>query len=105
MGTWEERKTYVRSLVNREGKKQIKAGIDSQRENTFSFFLQDDTRTKQPVCRAMFAATLGMSEKTINNWLRERQTHDNPVRPDTKHPKSGKTKPFDEAEKNFLLDC
>ena len=98
MKTWEERKTYVRSLVQCGAKKQVKVALDSRRENSFSFYMQNENKEKQQVCRNMFATTIGMSVKTVNNWLRETQTPEE-TRRDPKHPKSGKTLPVSAADR------
>ena len=65
--------------------------------------MQNENKEKQQVCRNMFATTIGMSVKTVNNWLRETQTPEE-TRRDPKHPKSGKTLPVSAADRESLKE-
>lgn len=100
MGTWEEKKTFVRGHVESVSKKQNKVGDESRRQVVFNYFL-DKGSSRLQVCKKLFASTLGISEKTILNWICRTEDTNSPK---LKAPKSGPHKPVDEPDKLFLED-
>ncbi|GFN93547.1 hypothetical protein PoB_002005300 [Plakobranchus ocellatus] len=100
MGTWNERKTYVKGMVEKQQKKTFKTGLNSRIECVFSYFLEG-TNSKVQVCKGLFASTLGISEKTINNWLREEVEK---VPSKVRGAGSGPCKPISQEERTFLLE-
>lgn len=72
--TWESKKIFVQSMVNKRKKsttKQIKSSDPetSRRSCSIEYFLKiSDTETIQ-VCKETFCATIGMATRTIGDWL------------------------------------
>ena len=66
--TWNEKKMYVVSLVEKTQVAQRTTGGPSRRSFSFRYHLwQNNNRVV--VCKSMFCNTLGISEKTIHNWI------------------------------------
>lgn len=101
MQSWEARRTYVRAYTSSQDKGQCTAGEVSKREKSFQYFLEDGNGIRQQVCRFMFCSTLGVSEKTIQNW-RKQNTVTRAPKPSA--PMSGPHKPVSEADMKFLSD-
>ena len=66
--SWEVRKQYVSTLVDRIPIKQKSAQSNSRRTCTYSYNLQC-SRVKYQVCAKMFADTFGVSSRTIGDWI------------------------------------
>ncbi|KAL4709222.1 hypothetical protein ACJJTC_010522 [Scirpophaga incertulas] len=67
--TWNERKSYVNTMVVQKSVTTQSKGLPSRRENTFEYFLRVDGEMKQ-VCKRMFLNTLGLGEWTVLNWVK-----------------------------------
>ena len=68
--SWEVRKQYVSTLVDKIPIKQKGAQSNSCRtcRHTYNYNLQC-SRVKYQVCAEMFADTFGVSSKTIGDWI------------------------------------
>ena len=68
MSTWDERRTYVQTLVQKCQIKQKTKGSDSPRQTSLLYSFNVDGQLIQ-VCNRLFSSTLGISERTIRSWL------------------------------------
>ena len=66
--SWEEKKMYVVSLVEKAEVAQRTTGGPSRRGFSFRYHLWKNN-SRVVVCKNMFSSTLGISEKTIHNWI------------------------------------
>lgn len=74
---WENKKSYVRSLVNYEEKKRCYVQTDSRRKGTLYYNLQVGNE-KFKVCKKMFLSTLGMKERSVRDWVTNATIHGMP---------------------------
>ena len=63
---WNEKKTYVRGLVNKKEVASSKNG--SRRKFTYQYYLRNGTETLL-VCKDLFLSTLGIGEYTLYSWM------------------------------------
>ena len=66
--SWEEKKMYVVSIVEKAEVAQRTTGGPSRRGFSFRYHLRKNN-TRVVVCKNMFSSTLGISEKNIHNWI------------------------------------
>ncbi|KAL1005027.1 hypothetical protein UPYG_G00053610 [Umbra pygmaea] len=67
---WEEKKMYVRSLVDVNPVRRRRASEYSRRSSTLIFFLKVDGERKR-VCKSLFLSTLGIGEWSAHNWVKD----------------------------------
>jgi len=67
----EQRKVYVRSLVDITPVQRRRGSGFSKRESSLVFFLSFAGQRRR-VCRGLFLATLGIKEWSALRWIRER---------------------------------
>ncbi|XP_051746313.1 uncharacterized protein LOC127510601 isoform X1 [Ctenopharyngodon idella] len=67
---WEEKKMYVRSLVDVIPVKRRRGSENSRRSSTLNFFLKVDGQRRR-VCKSLFLATLGLGEWSALNWVQD----------------------------------
>lgn len=105
MDTWEERRSYVTTLVTKVAIKQRKVAEGSRRNSSFSYQLKLQDGTSHKVCKAFFPSTLGLPERTITCWLNEDTIdHDKQAAAPPTGPKSGKHEKLDMATTDFLKE-
>lgn len=68
--TWEEKKMYVRSLVDVIPVKRRRGSENSRRSSTLNFYLKVDGE-RMRVCKSLFLATLGLGEWSALNWVQD----------------------------------
>ena len=71
MTSWDVKQTYVQSLAETVGKKQLKAGDSSRRSVVYTYALEK-SGTRHQVCKSMVANTLGIKERTLINWVNKK---------------------------------
>ncbi|VVC45497.1 Hypothetical protein CINCED_3A011375 [Cinara cedri] len=71
--TWEEKKTFVISMVANTPRKSDTTGLgdESRRSNTFIYFLNHTNTERLQVCKIMFLNTLGLNEWMVRNWIKK----------------------------------
>ncbi|XP_022160718.1 uncharacterized protein LOC111026860 [Myzus persicae] len=71
--TWEEKNTYVTSMVTYTLRKRDTTGLgnESRRSYTFSYFLKHNSSERLQVCKIMFLNTLGLNEWMVQNWTKQ----------------------------------
>ena len=67
---WSERKVYVSTLVSKVPIKQKTTGVNSRRQNTWEYSLSYQNKVYR-VCKKLFAATVGLPERTVLSWLEQ----------------------------------
>lgn len=68
---WDQRKIYVRGLVNRTRTTQKTKGEErSRREGTLNYFLPKNDNKIQ-VCKQMFLNTLTLKSTTVQKWVKD----------------------------------
>lgn len=101
MRSWDERKTYVKTLVKRVKKKQVTSESEA-RDSSYEWNLISKEDEHKQVCRKMFASTLGVSERTLCSWLTNESGDKTPtVEPEVTNPRAV-NKPLKEEDKKFL---
>ena len=78
LATWTERKLYVITSVKKTNTKQNTAGEGSRRKYSLEYNLTFEGHSFR-VCKKLFVATLGMSERTLMHWL-DRSEKENEAR-------------------------
>lgn len=68
--SWQEKKIFVISMIDKVPVQRGKKGHNSRRSNTKFYYLQVNGR-KERVCLKTFLATLGIKEWTVRYWLGE----------------------------------
>ena len=68
MTSWSVRQNVVTAMVTSVSKKQKKSE-NNKRSHNFMYKLRLQNGTVVQVCKIMFYSTLGMPERTINDWL------------------------------------
>ena len=68
MGSWDERYTYVKTIVKKVKKKQARSESE-ERDSSYEWNLSSTEGEHKQVCRKMFASTLVVSERTLCSWL------------------------------------
>lgn len=104
MGSWTERKTFIKMLIETVATKQFKAGQASARTLTYNYFLKNSAGEEKQVCKNMFAATVGLSVKTISNWLENDKEGERQEVEGQENPNTISTKLLTAADKKFLED-
>ena len=66
--SWEEKKMYVVSFVEKAEVAQRTTGGPSRRGFSFRYHLWKNN-TRAVVCKNLFSSTLCISEKNIHNWI------------------------------------
>jgi hypothetical protein len=66
--TWDEKRVFVCSLVEKRDVKQRTLDTDSRRNCSFLYFLRKENG-KFPVCKSMFLSTLGIGERMMYDWV------------------------------------
>ncbi|CAH0564804.1 unnamed protein product [Brassicogethes aeneus] len=67
--TWDEKKSYVTSLIDLIPKKRVRVSNVSRRSGTYIYHLIKDEQ-KLPVCKKMFLGSLGLGESMVQSWVR-----------------------------------
>lgn len=67
---WEEKKMYVRGLVDVTPVQRRRGSENSRRSSTLVFFLKVDGQRRR-VCRSLFLSTLGLGEWSVLNWVQD----------------------------------
>lgn len=82
--TWEAKKCYVTSHVDKRGVQQRTKGPgeNSRRNFSYTYHLRKGGEAVE-VCQSMFSSTLGMNLKTIYNWLNESDDRSGKQRPES----------------------
>ena len=68
LATWTERKLYVITSVKKTNTKQNTAGESTRRKYSLEDNLTFEGHSFM-VCKKLFVATVGMSERTLMHWL------------------------------------
>ncbi|WAR25418.1 hypothetical protein MAR_011122 [Mya arenaria] len=68
--TWQEKRLYVTGLIERREVAQRTTEGNSRRNFSYKYYLRNGHLRVQ-VCKNLFTATLGLSEKTVLNWTNE----------------------------------
>ncbi|XP_077970195.1 uncharacterized protein LOC144424624 [Styela clava] len=70
MESWSERRSYVRASVSKVTTKQRKIAENmSRRKSSFEYHLQLQNGKCILVCKKLFSATIGISQRTLLSWL------------------------------------
>lgn len=73
--SWDERKTYVASLVDCiKPKVKRRAESGDRRGTTMHYFIKINSERKE-VCKTMFCNTFGLGEWSVRNWAMSGQQH------------------------------
>ena len=100
MSSWEERRSYVQTLVHKVEVKQPKSPT-SRRNVSMCYNLQLEDGTTMQVCKKMFSSTIGVPKRTIGRWLCEAgRSPDHVTKP--KSPKTGSRVHVSEDDITFL---
>ena len=98
MGSWDERYTYVKTMVKKVKKKQARSESE-ERDSSYDWNISSTEGEHKQVCRKMFASTLGVSERTFCSWLtKEKQNVVPTVEPIVTNPQTI-NKPLSEEDK------
>ena len=101
MGSWDERYTYVKTIVKKVKKKQARSESE-ERDSSYEWNVSSTEEKHKQVCRKILASTLGVSERTLCSWLtKEKQNVVPTVEPEVTNPQTI-NKPLSEEDKQFL---
>lgn len=108
MESWSERKNFVKALTERKDKKQVK-NLNGTRGNPLIFNLRLSDGKAVQVCKYMFCATMGLSERTVGEWLspegiRMVEQEDGNEHLDQSKPSKPQKRKFNKEDETFLKE-
>lgn len=104
MHTWEERQSYVTTLVTKVNIKQKKIAEGSRHHSSLSYQLKIQDGASVKGCKALFSSTLGLPERTITHWLNKDTNEQAAALPCKSGLKQGKHSKLETDVKDFLKD-
>ena len=98
--SWDEKRMYVRGLVEQNPVLERKVAGESRRKNSFHYFLNTD-QGRVRVCKQFFLSTLCLGEASVYKWLAEDDLgkHETPF-----EPMRGRAKDVERATASSFLD-
>nr|XP_039261034.1 uncharacterized protein LOC120337333 [Styela clava] len=102
MESWSERRSYVRASVSKVTTKQRKIAENmSRRKSSFEYHLQLQNGTCILVCKKLFSATIGISQRTLLSWLEGPAPFIKFL--DPHRPRKGKTSFIQRQDMDFII--